>query len=58
MNKFSKKELDHDHLLLNLGLTIETAHQFIIVINSPICLLGKNEDCLVGFSYALTLTFK
>ncbi len=56
LNRFDTASLNHDHLFLNLGITIETAKNLIIVVNSPLCLVGKNEDCLLGFAYALTIT--
>lgn len=57
LNRFNSTTMNHDHLFLNLGTTIETARHFIIVINSPLCITGRNEDCMLGFAYALTIIF-
>ncbi len=40
---------------LNPGIAIEKAERFILVLNSPIDLLGKNEYKTTGFGLALTI---
>ncbi|MCK5538964.1 MAG: hypothetical protein KAI79_19225 [Bacteroidales bacterium] len=44
------------HLLtVNPGIAIEKAENFILVLNSPIDLMGKNEYKTIGFGLALTI---
>lgn len=40
---------------LNPGITIERAENFILVLNTPIDLTGKNTDKTAGFGLALTI---
>jgi len=48
--------LDDSYLLtLNTGVAIEKAENFILVINAPFDLLGKNEYQTTGFGLALTI---
>jgi len=48
--------IDNSHLLtLNTGVAIEKAENFILVINAPFDLLGKNEYQTTGFGLALTI---
>lgn len=48
--------VDNSHLLtLNTGIAIERAENFILVLNAPIDLLGKNEYQTKGFGLALTI---
>ena len=44
--------------VLNAGFTIEPAEQFLMVINAPIMLGGKNTDRIFGFGFALTITLE
>ena len=47
---------DNSYLLtLNTGITIEKAKNFILVINLPFDLMGKNEYRTKGFGLALTI---
>ena len=47
---------DNAHLFtINPGIAIEKAENFILVLNAPIDLLGKNEFQTVGFGLALTI---
>lgn len=48
--------IDNSHLLtLNTGIAIEKAENFILVLNAPFDLLGKNEYQTAGFGLALTI---
>ncbi|MCD4772735.1 MAG: hypothetical protein K8R41_05050 [Bacteroidales bacterium] len=48
--------IDDSYLLtLNTGLAIERAEHFILVINAPFDILGKNEYKTNGFGLALTI---
>jgi len=50
---------DNQHkLAANAGVTIEYAKSFIIVLNTPIDLFGKNMEKSIGFSFALTILFE
>ena len=42
-------------LMLNTGITIETADNFILVLNTPIHIIGKNNLMAKGFGMALTI---
>ena len=59
MNYFYKDLAEPDHssqlFTLNPGIAIEKAENFILVLNSPIDLFGKNEFKTVGFGLALTI---
>lgn len=44
-------------LTLNTGLVVQTGKMFILVLNFPIDLYGRNVERFCGFSFALTLTF-
>lgn len=47
---------NNSHLLaLNTGLAIERAKHFILVLNAPFDILGKNEYQTRGFGMALTI---
>ncbi len=52
---FETNDMNSDLLSLNLGITIERAENFIIVINSPIDLIGHNTLKTNGFGFALTI---
>ena len=52
---FNNPELDQNSLLLNAGVTIERAKDFIIVLNTPITIFGKNVEKTYGFGFALTI---
>lgn len=45
-------------LILNTGVTIEAAEQFILVIYSPVPLFGLNQIVPYGFGFALTIQLK
>jgi len=48
--------LDDAYLLtLNTGIAIEKAENFILVLNAPFDILGKNEYQTTGFGLALTI---
>ena len=54
------KEFDVDEnnsylFTLNPGIAIEKAENFILVLNAPIDLFGKNEYQTIGFGLALTI---
>lgn len=54
--KAHENDIDNSHLLtLNTGIAIEKAENFILVINAPIDLFGKNEYQTTGFGLALTI---
>jgi hypothetical protein len=54
--KFYNNPTDDSYLLtLNTGIAIERAKHFILVINAPFDLLGKNEYQTTGFGLALTI---
>lgn len=55
-NAFDNDLLNASSTDLNLGFTIEPANNFLMVINTPITLAGKNTDKVVGFGFALTIT--
>ncbi|MDA3907303.1 MAG: hypothetical protein PF484_14620 [Bacteroidales bacterium] len=42
-------------LTLNTGVAIEKAENFILVLNAPFDILGKNEYQTIGFGLALTI---
>ncbi|NPA43996.1 MAG: TonB-dependent receptor [Chlorobi bacterium] len=57
---YSFRNNDDDNLnsylfTLNPGIAIEKAERFILVLNSPIDLFGKNEYKTTGFGLALTI---
>ena len=43
-------------LTLNTGFTVERGENFILIINAPFDLMGKNEFRTKGFGLALTIT--
>ena len=50
------EQIDNAHLLtLNTGVAIEKAKNFILVLNAPFDLFGKNEYQTKGFGLALTI---
>ncbi len=51
---FNAPDLDQSSLLLNAGVTIERAKDFIIVLNTPVTIFGENVDKTYGFGFALT----
>ena len=59
MNYFYKEsniEDNNAHLFtVNPGIAIEKAENFILVLNAPIDLFGKNEYQSIGFGLALTI---
>ena len=51
-----KTDISNSYLLsLNTGIAIEKAENFILVLNAPFDLLGKNEYQTRGFGLALTV---
>ncbi len=54
--KIFDENIDDSYLLtLNTGIAIERAENFILVINAPFDLMGKNEYRTKGFGLALTI---
>ena len=54
--KIFENSVDDSYLLtLNTGIAIEKAENFILVINAPFDLMGKNEYRTKGFGLALTI---
>ncbi len=51
---FNVSDSEQYGLVLNPGFTIETGKDFIIVLNTPITIAGKNIDKTFGFGFALT----
>ncbi|MBT6688052.1 MAG: hypothetical protein HN704_09535 [Bacteroidetes bacterium] len=54
-NKFDDIGNDSYLLTINPGIAIEKAKNFILVLNTPLSLLGKNEYKTSGFGLALTI---
>ncbi len=52
---FENTDFNSNLLNLNLGITLERAENFIIVLNSPINLMGQNTLKTNGFGFALTI---
>jgi len=52
---FDNSDTKRSLLNLNLGITLERAENFIIVLNSPISLMGQNSLKSYGFGFALTI---
>jgi len=52
---FDNSNDDSYLLTLNTGITIEKAKNFILVLNAPFDLMGKNEYRTKGFGLALTI---
>lgn len=52
---YSQEFHNSELLTLNTGLAIEKAKNFILVINAPFDLMGKNEYRTKGFGLALTV---
>lgn len=52
---FDRTENNSELLSLNTGVAIERAENFILVINAPFDILGKNEYRTKGFGLALTV---
>jgi hypothetical protein len=51
-------DIDDSYLItLNTGVAIEKAENFILVLNAPFDLFGKNEYQTTGFGLALTIMF-
>ena len=57
-SEFSLCNSDITMIVLNTGFTFEPAEQFLMVINSPLILGGKNTDRNFGFGFALTITLE
>ncbi len=54
--KAYNESINNSHLLtLNTGIAIEKAEHFILVLNAPFDILGKNEYQTKGFGLALTI---
>ncbi|MBN1949899.1 MAG: hypothetical protein JW801_01770 [Bacteroidales bacterium] len=54
-SSYEHKDLNNDVLIFNLGVTIETAKNYILVVNTPVPLTGKNGDISYGIGFALTI---
>lgn len=50
-----RKNIRSELLILNPGITIESARHFILVISAPFSIYGRNIDSFVSFSMALTI---
>jgi hypothetical protein len=53
-SSFNDSELNQYSLIFNPGFTFEKGKNFIIVLNMPVMLKGKNVDDSIGFGFALT----
>jgi hypothetical protein len=54
--KAYNESINNSHLLtLNTGIAIEKAEHFILVLNAPFDILGKNEYQTRGLGFALTI---
>jgi len=58
LDPLTNENMDVGSFDLNFGMTIEPAEQFLIVLNSPLTLAGKNTDKTYGFGFALTVTLE
>jgi hypothetical protein len=56
-NNFKIEKQNACLLTLNTGLVVQTGKMFILVLNFPIDLYGRNVERFYGFSFALTITF-
>ncbi|MBN2236901.1 MAG: hypothetical protein JW729_05040 [Bacteroidales bacterium] len=55
-NKFYNQASNNSYVFtLNTGVAIERAENFILVLNAPFDLIGKNEYQTTGFGLALTI---
>lgn len=54
-SEFQESTLNSEIMIINLGITIEPAERFLMVINTPISVLGKNHSVINGFGFALTI---
>lgn len=54
-SNFDNSDVNLALLTLNPGVTIETAERFMIVLNTPIDISGKNTDKTTGLGFALTI---
>jgi len=54
-SKYENAQNDVQLLSLNAGITIEHAENFIVVLNTPIDVWGKNIEKFIGFGFALTI---
>lgn len=55
MSGFQESTLNSELMIINPGITIEPAERFLMVINIPISILGKNHSVIYGFGFALTI---
>jgi hypothetical protein len=53
-SSFNDSNLNQYSLILNPGFTFEKGKDFIIVLNMPMMIKGKNVDDSIGFGFALT----
>jgi len=57
LNSNYSNDLSNVQLLsLNLGATIETAENFVLILNAPIDLIGRNINKTVSFNFSLTIS--
>jgi len=55
-NHYKIDKADAYLLTLNTGLVVQTGRMFILVLNFPFDLIGRNVDRFNGFNFALTIT--
>lgn len=55
---YEESTLNQELFMLNTGLTIETANNYLLVLSAPIDIFGKNCNKIRGFSIALTICFE
>ncbi len=53
---FNDENLRRYSFVLDFGFTIEQAKNFLLVLNTPVTIAGKNIDKTFGFGFALTTT--
>ena len=52
---YGVSEMNASLYTLNLGVEIERAENFVLILNTPIDLFGKNQYKQSGFGLALTI---
>jgi len=60
LNYYNSKydNYNENSLILNLGTTIERQKNYLLVLNSPLNLMGKNVSQTFGFGFALTISIE
>ena len=54
-HEFQESTYNSELMIINLGITIEPAERFLMVINVPRSIFGKNQSIINGFGFALTI---